>query len=69
MTRHESTRTLSSATHATSSDEAADAASQSVGTSTYLAGIGYSVEEFKRELKAATEYIRSQTRIKRPRAA
>lgn len=40
--------------------EAAAAAGQVVGFSAYLAGIGYSVETFRRELDQAVAYIKSQ---------
>jgi hypothetical protein len=39
--------------------EAAAAAQQVVGFSAYLHGIGYSVEQFRRELDAAVAHIRS----------
>jgi hypothetical protein len=40
--------------------EAAAAAGQVVGFSAYLAGINYSVEQFRRELDEAVAYIKSQ---------
>jgi AhpD family alkylhydroperoxidase len=40
--------------------EAAGAAAQVVGFSTYLHGVEYSVEQFKQELDAAVAYITSQ---------
>ncbi len=40
--------------------EAAASAGQVVGFSAYLAGIGYSVEQFRRELDEAVAYIKSQ---------
>ena len=39
--------------------EAAAAASQVVGFSAYLAGINYSVEQFRQELEAAVAYIKA----------
>ena len=39
--------------------EAAGAAAQVVGFSTYLHGVEYSVEQFKQELDAAVAYITS----------
>ncbi|MBI3911360.1 MAG: hypothetical protein HY320_10565 [Armatimonadetes bacterium] len=41
-------------------EEASQAAGQVVGISSYLHGIGYSVQEFKRELDRAVSHIRSQ---------
>ena len=40
--------------------EASAAAGQVVGFSSYLHGVGYSVEQFVRELDAAVQYIKSQ---------
>ena len=40
--------------------EASAAAGQVVGFSAYLHGIGYSVEQFKRELDEAVNYIKQQ---------
>ena len=42
--------------------EAAATAGQVVGFSAYLAGIGYSVDTFRRELDEAVAYIKSQQR-------
>jgi hypothetical protein len=41
--------------------EAAAVAQAVVGFSAYLHGVGYSVEQFRRELDAAVQYIRSQS--------
>jgi hypothetical protein len=41
--------------------EASYAALQSVGFSSYLHGIGYSLEQFLKELGAAVEHIKSQS--------
>ncbi len=43
--------------------EAASVAQIIVGFSTYLPSIGYSVEQFQRELDQAVEHIRSQQRV------
>jgi hypothetical protein len=40
--------------------EASAAAGQVVGFSAYLHGIGYSVEQFKRELDQTVNYIKQQ---------
>ncbi len=40
--------------------EAAEAVLQSSGFSSYLYGIGYSLEQFLQELDATVEYIKSQ---------
>jgi hypothetical protein len=40
--------------------EAAAVAQQVVGFSAYLHGVGYSVEQFQRELDAAVKHIQSQ---------
>ncbi len=42
--------------------EAAAAAGEVVGFSAYLHGIGYSVEQFRRELDASVAYIKGQQR-------
>jgi|DewCreStandDraft_1066081.scaffolds.fasta_scaffold34121_3 hypothetical protein len=44
--------------------EAAATAQQVVGFSAYLHGIGYSVEEFRRELDRAVAHIRAQSGAK-----
>ena len=41
--------------------EASYAVLQSVGFSSYLHGIGYSLEQFLKELGAAVEYLKSQS--------
>ena len=41
--------------------EAAESVFQSVGFSSYLYGMGYSVEKFLLETDAAVEYIKSQS--------
>ena len=40
--------------------EAAEAVLQSAGLTAYLYGIGYDVEQWRQELAAAVEYIKSQ---------
>jgi hypothetical protein len=40
--------------------EASAAAAQVVGFSAYLQGVNYSVEQFRRELDAAVDYIKRQ---------
>jgi hypothetical protein len=42
--------------------EAAGAVQQSAGASAYLAGIGYSTEEFQKELDNAVDYIKSKSK-------
>ena len=42
--------------------EAAATTQQVVGFSAYLHGMGYSVEQFRRELEATVQHIRSQAK-------
>ncbi len=43
--------------------EAAAAVLQSTGASSYLYGIGYSIDKFKNELDSASRHIRSQAGV------
>ena len=40
--------------------EAAESVFQSAGVSAYLYGVGYDLEQWRQELAAAVEYIKSQ---------